>query len=117
MQYSIGEFSKICGLTIDTLRFYEKNELVFSNRDANNRRFYTEQDVIWIEFIIRLKKTGMSIKKMKSYAKLRYEGDSTIPKRLKILFDQLDDLHKSQNEIDDHIKFIEHKIKTYLDIN
>lgn len=117
MQYSIGEFSKLCGLSIDTLRFYEKQGLVFSNRKKNNRRFYTDKDLAWVEFIIRLKKTGMSIKNMQEYAKLRYKGDETITQRLKLLFDQLDSLHYQQKQLDENIEFIEHKIKTYLNLN
>ena len=114
MKYSIGQFSELSGLSIDTLRYYEKQELLFPSRDENNRRCYYEKDVAWIKFISRLKKTDMSIKEMQKYAKLRYEGDKTIPDRLVLLFNQLDNLHKQEKEIDDSISFIEGKIKTYL---
>ena len=114
MKYSIGQFSKLSGFSIDTLRYYEKQKLLFPNRDENNRRIYTEKDVAWISFISRLKKTGMSIKEMQKYTKLRYEGDQTIPDRLVLLFQQLDNLHEQEKKIDDNIKFVEQKIKTYL---
>lgn len=115
-QYSIGEFSKKCGLSIDTLRYYEKENLIHCHRKDNNRRYYEESDVAWVQFIIRLKKTGMSIKHMQEYADLRYKGDSTIPQRLKLLFLQLDNLHNQQSEIIQHIDFLEKKIKVYLGI-
>lgn len=114
MQYSIGQFSKLCGLSIDTLRYYEKQGLLFSSRDQNNRRVYTDKDINWVKFILRLKKTGMSIKKMQEYAKLRYQGDETIPQRLVLLFEQLDSLHQEEDQLNEDIKFIEHKIKIYL---
>lgn len=114
MKYSIGQFSKLSGFSIDTLRYYEKQKLLFPNRDENNRRIYTEKDVAWISFISRLKKTGMSIKEMQKYTKLRYEGDQTIPDRLVLLFKQLDNLHEQEKKIDNNIKFVEQKIKTYL---
>ena len=114
MKYPIGQFSKISGFSIDTLRYYEKQRLLFPNRDENNRRIYTEKDVAWISFISRLKKTGMSIKEMQKYTKLRYEGDQTIPDRLVLLFKQLDNLHEQEKKIDNNIKFVEQKIKTYL---
>ena len=114
MKYSIGQFSKLSGFSIDTLRYYEKQRLLFPNRDENNRRIYTEKDVAWISFISRLKKTGMSIKEMQKYTKLRYEGDQTISDRLVLLFKQLDNLHEQEKKIDDNIKFVEQKIKTYL---
>ena len=49
----------------------------------------------------------MSIKNMQEYADLRYKGDSTIPQRLRLLFFQLDELHKQQAEINQHIDFLE----------
>lgn len=116
MQYSIGQFSKLCGLSIDTLRFYEKQGLIFSTRNQNNRRVYTEKDIDWVKFILRLKKTNMSIKKMQEYARLRYQGNKTIPQRLVLLFEQLDSLHQEQDKLNENIKFIEHKIKSYLEV-
>ncbi len=114
MKYSIGQFAKLSGFSIDTLRYYEKQKLLFPSRDKNNRRFYTEKDVAWISFISRLKKTGMRIKEMQKYAKLRYAGDQTIPERLVLLFNQLDNLHEEEKKINDNIAFVEQKIKTYL---
>ena len=114
MKYSIGQFAKLSGFSIDTLRYYEKQKLLFPSRDKNNRRFYTEKDVAWISFISRLKKTGMSIKEMQKYAKLRYAGDQTIPERLVLLFNQLDNLHEEEKKINDNIAFVEQKIKIYL---
>lgn len=116
-QYSIGEFAKIIGLSIPTLRYYEKELLIYSHRDKNNRRYYDDSDIAWAQFIIRLKQTGMSIKNMQEYASLRYKGDSTIPQRLRLLFLQLDELHRQQKEITQHIDFLEKKIKTYLGIS
>ncbi|MQS90074.1 MerR family transcriptional regulator [Companilactobacillus mishanensis] len=117
MNYSIGEFSKKCGLSIDTLRYYEKLEIIRSNRDENNRRYYTDDDLKWVSFVIRIKKTGMSIKNIQTYSKLRREGTSTVPERLQLLFDQLESLHVQQHEIDDNIEFVENKIQYYTGLN
>lgn len=114
MKYSIGQFSELSGFSIDTLRYYEKQKLLFPKRDENNRRVYSEKDVAWTSFISRLKKTGMSIREMQKYAKLRYAGDQTIPERLVLLFNQLDNLHEEKKKIEDNIEFVEQKIKTYL---
>lgn len=114
--YSIGQFSQITELSIDTLRYYEKEKLIYPKRNSSNQRCYTQKDLTWINFIIRLKKTGMDIKHMREYAILRYEGNSTIPRRLQLLFDQLDILHTEETHLENNIKFIENKIKTYLQI-
>ena len=114
--YSIGEFSKKCGLSIDTLRYYEKEHLIYCQRDSNNRRCYDETDIKWIEFILRLKQTGMSIKDMKVYAHLRYQGNDTIPERLNLLFQQLEQLYQQQREINNHINFLKQKIILYQEL-
>lgn len=114
MKYSIGQFSELSGFPIDTLRYYERQKLLFPKRDENNRRVYSEKYVAWISFISCLKKTGMSIREMQKYAKLRYAGDQTIPERLVLLFNQLDNLHEEEKKIEDNIEFVEQKIKTYL---
>ncbi|MEH7612563.1 MerR family transcriptional regulator [Gottfriedia acidiceleris] len=111
--FSIGQFSKLSGLSIDTLRYYEKEKLIFPKRDSANRRVYSEEDFSWIDFIHRLKKTGMSIKNMREYTKLRYQGNSTVSQRLLLLDDQLEELQQKEREISEHIQFVENKIEIY----
>ena len=53
MYYSISQFSNISHLSIDTLRFYEKEKLIIVKRDSSGRRQYTDEDVQWIMFIRR----------------------------------------------------------------
>lgn len=64
---------------------YESKGLIRVERDFGNRRNYSEQDVEWVKFLLKLKKTGMTILDIKQYSDLRYEGESTIAKRLAIL--------------------------------
>ena len=68
MEYSIGEFSKLTNLGIHTLRYYEHEGLIMPERNASNRRCYSDKDLTWIEFIKRLKDTGMPIKEIKHYS-------------------------------------------------
>ena len=82
MEYSIGEFSKLTGLGIHTLRYYEQEGLIAPERNSGNRRGYYDKDLTWIEFIKRLKDTGMPIKEIKHYAELRAAGDSTLSERM-----------------------------------
>jgi DNA-binding transcriptional MerR regulator len=85
MNYSIGQFANITNMSSPTLRYYEKEQLLIVSRDSAGRRYYTAEDVDWILFIKKLKDTGMSIKDIREYALLRYQGDSTIKQRLEIL--------------------------------
>ena len=46
MKYSIGEFAEMIGITADTLRLYEKHDIIKPSRDnQNNYRYYTDLDV------------------------------------------------------------------------
>lgn len=83
--YSIGEFSKLTQLSIDTLRFYEKEGLLFPERDSANRRCYSDHDLEWTAFIQRLKGTGMPLKTIKTYSDLRRTGETTYQERLDLL--------------------------------
>ncbi|EOI55452.1 MerR family transcriptional regulator [Enterococcus gilvus] len=113
MEYGIGEFSKITDLSIDTIRFYEREGLIIPRRDANNRRVFEECDIGWIDFIKKLKMTGMKLKDIKYYAELRYQGDRTIDKRLELLYRQADILFMKQKEVSEHIKYLYNKIDIY----
>ncbi|WP_373844812.1 MerR family transcriptional regulator [Clostridium sp.] len=113
MNYYIGEFSEKIGLSIDTLRYYEKIGLIYPNRDNINRRVYCEKDIEWLNFIFRLKETNMPIKEIQYYSKLRYEGDSTLSERLKLLEKQMDRLYTQKSNIENNIVHLEKKINTY----
>lgn len=41
MEYSIGEFSRLTGLGIHTLRYYEHEGLIAPGRGSGNRRCYS----------------------------------------------------------------------------
>lgn len=61
MIYFIGEFARISGFSIDTLRYYGKVGFLRPQRNTSNRRVYTDQDLKWVKFIKLLKQTGMPI--------------------------------------------------------
>ncbi|BDR59350.1 MerR family transcriptional regulator [Xylocopilactobacillus apicola] len=84
-KYSIGEFAQQVGLSPYTLRYYENEGLVKPKRDEADRRYYDETDRRWVAFLLHLKGTGMSITQLKTYVKLRAQGDATIPARLQLL--------------------------------
>lgn len=116
MEYRIGEFSKKMNLSIDTLRYYEKEQLIFPKRNKNNRRVYDESDVAWLEFIKRLKQTGMSIKDIQQYAYLRYQGDETIETRMQLLERQYEILEAQKKEVDKHMQFLDQKMMIYKEM-
>ena len=78
MEYTSGQFANLMGVSLDTLRYYEKEGLIKPNRKENNHRIYTDNDINWMQFIKRLKDTGMPIKEIKKYSQLRSEGSKVL---------------------------------------
>ncbi|AYG38406.1 MULTISPECIES: MerR family transcriptional regulator [Lactiplantibacillus] len=112
----IGEFSRQTNLTIDTLRYYEEVGLLQPLRTAGNRRQYQTKDIAWVNFLKRLKQTGMSIQNMQYYAQLRYAGNQTIPERLLLLQEQETRLDTLMAETQASLDFLHQKMATYREM-
>lgn len=78
----IGELAKRSGLSAYTIRYYERIGLLpYADRDQSGQRDYDASILIWIEFLDRLKTTGMPIREMLHYAALRERGVGTESER------------------------------------
>lgn len=113
MTYSIGEFSRLTGLGIHTLRYYESEGLLSPERDISNRRRYSDGDVTWAEFILRLKATGMPIKDIRRYSELRATGDGTLTERLDMLAQHREALSEKISQLQEHRDRLDEKIEFY----
>src|SRR5690349_1245444 len=59
---TIQETSATTGLSVHTLRYYERIGLIHPiSRSTSRHRRYREEDLRWIEFLLRLRATGMPI--------------------------------------------------------
>lgn len=112
----IGEFSRKTDLTIDTLRYYEEVGLLRPTRTTGNRRQYCAADIDWVNFLKRLKKTGMSIQHMQRYAQLRYAGNQTISERLTLLQEQEIRLNAVMAATQANLDFLHQKMTIYHEI-
>lgn len=111
---TIQEVAKATGLTPHTLRYYERIGLIHPiNREENTRRCYTVDDVGWIEFLLKLRATGMSIKDMQQYAELQRQGDETLSERVEMLKSLRDKVESHIEEMNEHLKLIHYKIDYY----
>jgi DNA-binding transcriptional MerR regulator len=82
----IGELARRSGLSVHTIRYYERIGLLpYADRDRARRRDYDDSIFAWIEFLRRLKTTGMPIREMLRYAALREEGAGTEIERRELL--------------------------------
>ncbi|MGC2776001.1 MAG: MerR family transcriptional regulator [Bradyrhizobium sp.] len=82
----IGELARQSGLTPHTIRYYERIGLLpRADRDHARQRDYDASILTWIEFLGRLKATGMPIRDMLRYAELRTRGAASEPERRQLL--------------------------------
>ncbi|MBF6057480.1 MerR family transcriptional regulator [Thiomicrorhabdus heinhorstiae] len=111
---NIKEFSQRTGISPHTIRFYEKNGVLGSvQRLANGHRWFTDKDVSWMEFVLRLKHTGMPLDKIRLYAKLRSQGKETLLQRQTLLEEHAQTLEQSIVQLHSHLQKLNDKIDLY----
>jgi DNA-binding transcriptional MerR regulator len=114
---TIQEAARATGLTPHTLRYYERVGLIHPiEREENTRRRYSSDDIGWIQFITKLRATGMSIRDMQKYAALQRRGDETLPQRVEMLKMLRDQVEARIGELNEHLKIVHYKIKIYTEI-
>lgn len=116
-QLTIQQVAEATGLSVHTLRYYERIGLIHSiGRAENTHRRYSMDDVGWIEFLNKLRATGMSIQHMQVYAELQRQGDSTLPQRVQMLKDLKDQVEGHIDELNEHLNVIRYKINVYQEL-
>ncbi len=110
----IGELAKRSGLTAHTIRYYERIGLLpRATRDQSRQRDYDASILTWIEFLNRLKTTGMPIRDMLRYARLREQGVATEPERQAILEAHRDAVRAHVAELEASLVVLDMKIAGY----
>ncbi|GED29796.1 MerR family transcriptional regulator [Brevibacillus centrosporus] len=113
-QFTIQQISQITGLTAHTLRYYEKIGLLDGvARNESGYRKYRESDLLWIDFLIRLRETRMPISEMKQFSDLRSQGKATIKERRTLLERHQNKVTKQIADLKENLLKIEHKIAHY----
>lgn len=110
----IGDLATRCGLSAHTLRYYERIGLLPRvPRDGSRQRDYDPAILEWIEFLRRLKTTGMPIRDMLRYARLREQGAATEGQRRRLLEDHRDKIRAHAAELTASLAILERKIEGY----
>ncbi len=111
---TIGDIVERTGLPASTLRYYEREGLVLRvDRDEAGRRSYRPDDLAWVEFLTRLRATGMPVRDMKRFARLRAEGEATISERRELLESYRLSVLARVEELRRALEAIDEKIETY----
>lgn len=109
-----AEMAERTGVTIDTLRYYEREGLLsnVARADSGHRR-YSDDDALWVEVLRCLRDTGMTIEQLRRYCDLGAQGDHTEPERRRILTDHREVVEAQIEERHAALRLIDHKLSFY----
>lgn len=113
----IGELSERTGLSIDTIRYYEKIGLITPPwRNAGGTRVYDPDILVWVDFLKALKATGMPLSDMQAYAGMRARGNATAAPRRLMLEKQREIVKARIAELTACLTLLDYKIANYHEI-
>jgi DNA-binding transcriptional MerR regulator len=114
---TIQQVALATGLSEYTLRYYERIGLIHPiNRAENKHRRYSDDDIGWIDFLNKLRATGMTIQQMQQYSILQRQGDSTLPERVEMLKALRCQVEAHMDELREHMKLLDYKVEIYEEI-
>jgi DNA-binding transcriptional MerR regulator len=114
MTLTISDAARASGVSAHTLRYYERAGLLDPvDRAASGHRRYAEEDLARIQFLMKLRSTGMSIRQIREYADMVRRGEDTEEARMAMLVAHRDAVRAELEETARHLELIERKIDFY----
>ncbi|NOX90198.1 MAG: MerR family transcriptional regulator [Calditrichaeota bacterium] len=78
MSFTIGQLSRMSGVSVETIRFYERKGLLSpARRRSSGYREYTENEFKRLKFIRKAKEHGFTLKEIEELLELRLSPEST----------------------------------------
>lgn len=110
MAYTIGEVAQRLGISIDTIRYYDKAGLIpFVKRDGAGRRRFTPNDLHLMEMVMCLKNAGVPVAEIATFVTLRGQGDASLQERYDLLTEHEQNLKTKINDLEDTLAYLQFK--------
>ncbi|QIL46860.1 MerR family transcriptional regulator [Vagococcus coleopterorum] len=88
-KYTIGEIAEKYQISTDTLRYYDKENVIpFVKKDEANRRYFVETDFQYLDTIVCLKRVGIEVKEIARFMAMCLAGDRTLESRYEFIQEQ-----------------------------
>jgi DNA-binding transcriptional MerR regulator len=117
MDLGIRAVSARTGLSVDTLRWYEREGLLPAvPRGPDGRRAYPERLVVFIELIVALRRTGLSVSDTRAFVEMAGEGAASHGRRMALLERQREAIRECRRQIDADLGAVETKISHYREL-
>lgn len=111
--YTIGQVSRISGLPISTLRYYDKEGLFPGMERRSGIRRFGERELDALQVIECLKRTGMEIRDIRRFMEWCSEGTSTYPDRKRLLEARLHSVEAEMEELSKTLDMLRFKCWYY----
>ena len=109
----IGDLARRTGLSAHTIRYYERIGLLPYAARTSRKRDFDGSILVWIEFLVRLRTTGMPIRDMLQYARLRVRGEATEAERKALLEEHRARVRAHLAELETCLGVLDSKIAGY----
>jgi DNA-binding transcriptional MerR regulator len=114
LSWGVGEAARRLGVSIDTLRYYEREELLSTCRTASGHRRYSQADLDWLSVLTCLRETGMPMRRIREFASLvREDRDESLTMRLDLLEQHRIDVLARIRELRANLAHVDGKIAYY----
>ncbi|MEJ6399929.1 MerR family transcriptional regulator [Nicoliella lavandulae] len=111
------EVAKHFGITVQTLRYWERSGLLSPvPKDSNGYRDYDDDNLEQVKFVVCMRATGMSIAALKKYMMLFAVGPSTIDERKSLLANQVKSIDAQMESLRSAKKLLTYKIEHYEEL-
>ena len=115
-ELGIGDVARGTGLSVHALRFYEREGLLLSQhvaRGTGGHRRYSPQEVSWLRLLVKLRRSGMPLAKIRRFAELAREGPGNEQQRLELLREQQRCVEDQLVELEECLRIIHRKVGIY----
>ncbi|HCG56880.1 MULTISPECIES: MerR family transcriptional regulator [Brevibacterium] len=112
-ELSISEVCEHLGITAHTARYYERAGLIEVPRSQSGHRTYDQSTVERLDFLVRMRTSGMGISELRRYVDLVRAGEATTEQRLQIMLDQRERIVSQLHELELALVTTDYKIVKY----
>lgn len=113
-RYTIGEVAEHTGLSVHTLRWYERIGLLDQvERSHRGQRLYGNRDLEWLALVGKLRLIGMPVADMVAYADMVRRGPDTARERRELLSGHRDQVAEQIDGLKSTLAVLDWKIDLY----
>ena len=114
MSYTIGQVAEMTGISISTLRYYDR-EGMFPEmaRTAGGVRVFSDREIGVLRVIDCLKASGMSIRDIKQFLGWCREGNASLQRRRDLFYSRLEEVQKQMAALEETMNRLRYKCWYY----